>query len=191
MLLVRRASEFVAYGIKAKEYLVSLGAKEEKIEIAINTVDTQFYANESKRYRRETELKKGHLLYIGHLSPRKNVMKVLKVLKVLSQKRADIILDIVGDGDDRERLERYVKENMTHNDFDWFLRKKGENPSEYDDPIDLFAAYADIKDVDERVHQTKLKLAEKAIREGCYGVSNIDLAGLGIQASGIVKKVEE
>lgn len=41
-ILVKRASGFISYGTKAKEYLVSLGAGEEDISIGINTVDTEY-----------------------------------------------------------------------------------------------------------------------------------------------------
>jgi len=109
-ILVRGAAGFVAYGKKAKEYLVSLGADVGKVQIGINTVDTEFYASESGRYRRNRTSKDGkkHLLYVGHLSPRKNVLRCLEVMKFLVSTREDTVLDLVGDGDDRPRLERYV-----------------------------------------------------------------------------------
>ena len=119
-LLIRRAVGFVAYGTKAKEYLVSLGAKPENIEIGINTVDTEFYRQEAgkiklenekiRKYENESDNKK-HLLYIGHLTKRKNVQKILDIIKILSNKRKNIILDIVGDGEERKRLKKYVVDN--------------------------------------------------------------------------------
>ena len=112
-ILVRRAVGFIAYGTKAKEYLVSLGAQRNKVEIGINTVDVQFYKSECRRLRGNLipNDSSKHLLYVGHLSPRKNVFSVLKVINYLAKLRSDIIFDIVGDGEDRVRLEEYVTEN--------------------------------------------------------------------------------
>ncbi len=112
-ILIRRAAGFIAYGTKAKEYLVSLGSQRNKVEIGINTVDTQFYKSECRKLRGNLipNDSQKHLLYVGHLSPRKNVFRALKVINYLAKLRSDIILDIVGDGTDRIRLEKYVTEN--------------------------------------------------------------------------------
>lgn len=112
-ILVKRAAGFIAYGTKAKEYLVSLGAEPEKIEIGMNTVDTAFYRRETEKMRNlENRNNKKHLLYVGHLSPRKNVIKVLEGINLLSKLRSDFVLDVVGDGEERKRLEKYVDENQ-------------------------------------------------------------------------------
>ena len=112
-ILTRRAVGFIAYGTRAKEYLVSLGAQRDKVEIGINTVDAQFYKSECRRLRENLIPSDGqkHLLYVGHLCPRKNVLRVIKVINHLAKLRSDVILDIIGDGDDRTRLEEYVTEN--------------------------------------------------------------------------------
>jgi len=112
-VLIRRAVGFIAYGTRAKEYLVSLGAKRDKVKIGINTVDAQFYRGECRRLRENLIPSDGqkHLLYVGHLCPRKNVLRVLKVINHLAKLRSDVILDILGDGADRVRLEEYVTEN--------------------------------------------------------------------------------
>lgn len=107
--LVKRSSGFIAYGTKAKEYLVSLGADENKTHIGINTVDLDHFVNTKNKIRNDKGLI--HLLYVGHLSPRKNVLKLLKVIKKLTSMRNNFVLDIVGDGEDRIMLENFVKEN--------------------------------------------------------------------------------
>jgi len=112
-ILTRRAVGFIAYGTGAKEYLVSLGAEQDKIEIGINTVDAQFYKSECRKLRGNLipDDSQKHLLYVGHLSPRKNVLKALRVINHLAKLRSDIMFDIVGDGVDRVRLEGYVTDN--------------------------------------------------------------------------------
>ncbi len=113
MLIIKRAKGFIAYGSRAKEYLMSLGAEEDKIEISINTVDTEFFANEAANYRENfiSGDDKKRLLYIGDLSVRKNVLKVLKIVNSLIKLRSDIMLDVVGDGGIRAELERYAQDN--------------------------------------------------------------------------------
>jgi glycosyltransferase involved in cell wall biosynthesis len=137
-ILVRRAAGFIAYGTKAKEYLVSLGVEPDKIEIGINTVETEFFKKEAGKNCNNPEMNKDkkRLLYIGHLSLRKNVMKLLKVIDVLSQRRSDFIFDIVGDGKDRTQLEKYVEKNQLRDfvKFHGFMQKSD---------ISLFMASSD------------------------------------------------
>ena len=109
-LLIARASGFVAYGTKAKEYLLYLGADANKVKIGINTVDTQFYASKRLESQNDSGLRDSikHLLYVGHLSPRKNVLRILKVIESLAKYRSDFIIGIVGDGENVIQLKKYV-----------------------------------------------------------------------------------
>jgi len=110
-IMVGRAAGFIAYGTLAAEYLKYLGAKPEKISIGINTVDTAFFKQETQRQRslvKQDDRK--HLIFVGYLVPRKNIMQLLVCIRYLSTKRNDFVLDILGDGSDRIRLEKYVKD---------------------------------------------------------------------------------
>lgn len=111
-ILIKRASGFIAYGIKAKEYFKSFGVPDSKISIAVNTVDTAFFEQETKKLRAsQTPDNLKHLTYIGYLTPRKNVQKLLEVVAILSLKRKDFILDIVGDGKSRKKLTSFTEKN--------------------------------------------------------------------------------
>ncbi len=112
-VVVRRASGFIAYGTWAKEYLIQLGADPQRIVIGINTVDTAFFAQRTAALRKREASRDGlsHLLYVGYLTPRKNVLEVLKAVKLLSRSRSDFVLDIVGEGTDMAHLRQYVQEN--------------------------------------------------------------------------------
>ncbi|MBI5848253.1 MAG: glycosyltransferase family 4 protein [Nitrospirae bacterium] len=111
--MIKRASAFIAYGTNARDYLLSSGADPNRIWISINTVDTEYFKEETVKLRklRATVTRKKRLIYIGELSPRKNVVKVLDVVKALAISRDDFLLDIVGDGEERLRLEKYVIDN--------------------------------------------------------------------------------
>ncbi len=111
-ILTTCASSFVAYGSLAKEYLINLGAPEAKVKIAMNTVDTDFYYNNTNKIRNSFSITgTPHFLYLGYLVPRKNVKLLLQAVYQLSKKRRDFILDIVGDGSDKPELENFVQEH--------------------------------------------------------------------------------
>lgn len=109
--LTRFASAFIAYGTKAKSYLISIGASEEKVFIATNTVDTSFFESETEKHRR-TQVNDGihHFVYLGYLVPRKNVGQLIEIAKMLKAQRVDFCIDIIGDGESKNSLESMVKE---------------------------------------------------------------------------------
>jgi glycosyltransferase involved in cell wall biosynthesis len=111
-MLIKRASGFIAYGRKARDYLIRLGAAPEKISIAINTVDTDFFSQKTEELRKSLskESNQKYLTYIGYLTKRKNVKRLLEVILELSKFRSDFVLDIVGDGPERGSLEGFVRE---------------------------------------------------------------------------------
>jgi len=106
-IVSRRALGFVAYGSKAKSYLESLGVPAEKISVGINTVDTEFFQKETERIRENSPARPEEkcLLTIGELSPRKCVGQLLQAIKILSGRRRDFQLILIGEGPEKERLQ--------------------------------------------------------------------------------------
>ncbi|MBK6444145.1 MAG: glycosyltransferase family 4 protein [Bacteroidetes bacterium] len=113
-MLRRRASAFVAYGQRAKEYLQELGAASEKIFIARNTVDTRFFSEQTDRERLKLspDVLRMHFTYVGFIIRLKNLQQLLKAVKILSLQRTDFVLDLIGDGQDKVYFEDYVKANQ-------------------------------------------------------------------------------
>lgn len=113
-MLRRRASAFVAYGQRAKEYLQELGAASEKIFIARNTVDTRFFSEQTDRERLKLipDVLRMHFTYVGFIIRKKNLLQLLKAVKILSLQRTDFVLDLIGDGQDKVYFEDYVKANQ-------------------------------------------------------------------------------
>ncbi len=110
--LAAMASAVVVYGTAAKQYAAQLGVPEQKIFTAINTVDTAFFAARTAEIRSSLpERSTRHLTYIGYLSPRKQVQVLLEALVDLARERDDFLLDVVGDGEDLESLESFVRQN--------------------------------------------------------------------------------
>lgn len=58
-----------------------------------------------------SELKTKRLISVGRLSPEKGFLDLLKVYRKLLPLHPDWTLDIVGDGVEKEKLEKYIKKN--------------------------------------------------------------------------------
>ena len=55
-----------------------------------------------------SELTEKRLISVGRLSPEKGYMDLLKIYSVLANKHPDWVLDIIGDGSEKERLEKFI-----------------------------------------------------------------------------------
>lgn len=129
-ILMHRASAFIAYGTRAKEYFTSFGVPSGKIAIAMNTSDPDFFIRNTDEIRtmEGADYKDGkfHLLYIGYLVRRKRVDLLIDLMQALTRERKDVVLDIVGDGESKPSLEQKTIElNLeNHVKFHGFLQKK-------------------------------------------------------------------
>ena len=101
-LLVGRARAFVAYGSRARDYLQSLGAAPDRIHVAINTVETEFFERET-RERRRGPAGPG-FLYVGNFTPGKRLDLLLDAFARVAAARGEPRLTMVGDGPSREAL---------------------------------------------------------------------------------------
>ena len=116
-LIIKRTRGLVAAGSMARDHLVNMGAGRDRIHIAVNTVDTQFFAQQAAKLRAQDrgdkdgkESQPAQFLYIGQLNPGKRVDLILKAAKAMANKRKDWSLVIVGDGPERENLEAMARE---------------------------------------------------------------------------------
>ncbi len=110
--LVRRASAWIAYGTRAKEYLIAQGADVSRVFCAYNTVDiaplTRYAAwsrEERNAFRRAIGLATPFaVLYSGQLVPRKGLGDLLPAFVRLAQERNDVTLMIAGSGAHERRF---------------------------------------------------------------------------------------
>jgi glycosyltransferase involved in cell wall biosynthesis len=102
-LLIARAAAYVAYGSRARDYLISLGAPSDRVHIAINTVDTEFFRREARRLG--TAERGAEFLYVGHMTEGKRVDLLLRAFQRVVHQRGDALLTLVGDGPSRAGLE--------------------------------------------------------------------------------------
>ena len=66
--------------------------------------------------RTKSPLTSEHIISVGRLSPEKGYLDLLKIYLELKKKKCKWHLDIVGDGSERSRLEKFIKENNLEND---------------------------------------------------------------------------
>jgi len=109
--MVRHSDALIAYGTRAKEYLIHLGASPDKIFLAYNTVDTHFFKDRSAKLKAEKEKLKEELglknreviLYVGQLIERKGLKYLLRAYSQLRDE-FNVAFLIVGDGLQRNEL---------------------------------------------------------------------------------------
>ena len=119
-VIIRKADWYIAYGTKAAEYLVHMGAPDERIHVGVNTVDMDWYRKKVNEVRREKTFKKERLkypeflmLYVGQLIERKGVKQFLKAL--CEREDPDIGLLIVGSGPQEKELKHFCQAQNLHN----------------------------------------------------------------------------
>jgi len=116
-LMIKGADACIAYGTRAKEYLISLGANPKKIFIAYNTIDVDFFKKEIEKLRKNRERIKENIgiktskiiLYVGQLIERKGLVYLIKAFKKLREEMSDVGLLIVGYGQQEKELKELVK----------------------------------------------------------------------------------
>lgn len=125
--ILNRAEGFLVYGSRAKQYLVRLGAPEDKIYTAINTVDTDFFSEQVKILKRKRIVNfTKHLLCVGYLVKGKKIELLFDMIKILSKFRSNFILQIVGDGPSVGNLHKLAVEKDVADliEFTGFIQKE-------------------------------------------------------------------
>jgi glycosyltransferase involved in cell wall biosynthesis len=114
---IGHADACIAYGSVARDYMVSAGARPEKVFVAQNTIDTasilsQDMSEKAAQVRQQLELGGNKVvLYVGAIEERKKVENlILAYQEVISQMEQPPTLVIVGDGPHLARLQRWHKE---------------------------------------------------------------------------------
>ncbi len=110
--LVARATGFLAYGSRARDYLLGLGAAPTDIEIAMNTVDIEHFAREVDGHRasKDAATTPHRLLHIGNLTEGKRLDRMLVAMARLRDREPNVVLTLVGDGPCRSALEQQARE---------------------------------------------------------------------------------
>lgn len=121
---VRNCDAYIAPGRASVEYLGLLGANPEKVRIAANAVDNDYFRQACAKYRDAKEgLKKSKgypgklILYVGRLSDQKGVFDLLEAFRIISARSPDSGLLLVGSGDKERRYKDFCLINNLRNVF--------------------------------------------------------------------------
>jgi glycosyltransferase involved in cell wall biosynthesis len=104
--IVRGSDGWIAYGSRARDYLVRLGAPTARVSIAYNTVDVEWFQAQSDQLRPRREELRGELglsagpviLYVGQLIVRKGALDLLNAHEQVLQRLPSAQLVLVGYG---------------------------------------------------------------------------------------------
>ncbi len=77
----------------------------------MKNVDYIYNFFDNDKINKVKDIKTNRLCYVGRLSPQKDLKRMLDNAILLKKYNKDFILDIYGDGEDKEMLEKYIKEN--------------------------------------------------------------------------------
>jgi len=141
---VKLADGFIAYGSWAREYLKKLGAPINKISIALNTVDTDFFLRIGEsRFKNQRSKDRIDLTFVGYLVPRKNVRLLLDLFDPLATENKNIHLNIIGDGIQKEFLINYSTTLHNSDRIHFWGYKQKEELVPYFEDTDIFLFQTD------------------------------------------------
>jgi glycosyltransferase involved in cell wall biosynthesis len=113
-IIIKNAAAMVIPGSKAEDYVKSLGGTQEKIFIAPNSVDNEYFKNESEKYRQYKEELKSRLeinseltiLSIAQLIRRKGIHLLIEAFSLVRKEFGNVGLAILGEGKSKGELIR-------------------------------------------------------------------------------------
>ena len=119
--IVNQADGYIVPGKAQKDYLVDLKAREDRIYIAPNAVDSNFFTRETQRYRQQKLVLKEKMgingcviLYVGRLIDEKGIPELLEAFTKLSGNK-QVTLVIVGDGSQATEYHSYTQQHKLDN----------------------------------------------------------------------------
>lgn len=107
-----RGDNIIAVSKGVKENLIRNSVSEKKIKIIYNGIDENKYINvKRKDLKKELNIKKDEFCFgfIGRISEQKGIMYLLESFGNLIDKGINCKLIIIGDGPQRENVEKYIK----------------------------------------------------------------------------------
>lgn len=121
--LLRGAAGYIAYGMRARNYLLQLGCRADKVHIAYNSVKLENYNKPTKQQKKfaSTVFKKFKLLnkqvvlFYGQLIERKNPGLLVSAVAQLQKEYPRLALLLVGSGTLKKALqEQIIAEDIKH-----------------------------------------------------------------------------
>lgn len=108
----------------ADSYLKKRLVSSNKVKLLYNGIDCESFKN--NKFIKEGNF--FYFAYIGRLSKEKNLFNLLKAIKLVAKKINNFKLYIVGDGDERGGLEKFVRDNNLMNNVEFLGHKNNIKP---------------------------------------------------------------
>jgi len=165
------ANKVITVSEDLKKKIMEIGINFNKIQVLHNNVDGKIFTiRDKKEAKRKLNLENDsyYILYVGNLNSEKGVHVLLKAFLILSKRLLNekIKLIIVGDGNERLKMELFTERNNLSNSVDFKGRLLAEQVAAYMNGCDL--------------------LCLPSYREGCPNVILEALAsGLPVVASNV------
>lgn len=121
----RKGDCFITYSTKAKDDLIAGGFSRQKLNVALNGIEIDAYRDNNRFAVEAVALKERHagqnrvFLYVGGLLEEKRVLLLTDAFIEFSSVYPDTRLWIIGDGPQRDELERKIRD---HSNIDYFGR---------------------------------------------------------------------
>ena len=114
--VISRFDSYLSYGTAARDQLMHYGAAPEHIVVGCNTVDVHYLHTCADRLRSDGTYEGPlRLLFVGRLVRTKNVHALIAAVQHLQQSGLEVTLTIVGDGRERQSLQRQVASGGVRN----------------------------------------------------------------------------
>jgi glycosyltransferase involved in cell wall biosynthesis len=105
-----RRAAFQAVSESTRDDLIARGVRADRIEVIPEGVDTAWYCPPPPEGGAPSRAERPTFLYLGRLKRYKGVDIALRALAEARRRRPDVLLEIVGQGDDQPRLERLTRQ---------------------------------------------------------------------------------
>ena len=111
-ILYPKADKIIAVSDGIVQYLVKQGIDEKKITRIYNPVDCSSISRMAEQFPllKQMDLGDNYILFIGRLSPVKNIELIINSYSIVLKRQSNIKLVIIGDGNERSKLENLCKE---------------------------------------------------------------------------------
>ena len=120
-LFVRGCDCYNVYGSRSRDYLIKLGAKEDKASIIGNSTDNNYFRHETEKWRqdrgilcRKHRISGRNFIYIGRFSEEKNILSLLEAYRRLEKEGTrGWGLILVGSGPQEDEIKCYISQIPT------------------------------------------------------------------------------
>lgn len=125
---------YYTYGTKASEYIESFGVNKKNIVTGTNTVETEFYKNNTPNSSKTNGIIS--FLYVGQLLERKGLKTTIEAFSKL--KKDNWVLNIVGTGLEEEKLKKLTKNLNLEKQINFLGYKQKDEIIKYYSEADIF-----------------------------------------------------